>query len=87
MTLPTHSENIKASLEKLEDDAHRLNRIMIELIAPAGSPMFPLDFLAFAAVKRHASTTSGFISAINSWALRELVWVNSARITAPGAGK
>ena len=29
--------------------------------------MFPLDFLAFAATKRHASTTSAFVSAINSW--------------------
>ena len=67
MTLPMHSEKIKATLEQLEDDTHRLKRIMIELIAPTGSPMFPLDFLAFAAVKRHTSITSGFVSAINSW--------------------
>jgi hypothetical protein len=67
MTHPTHSENVEASLKKLESDAQQLRRIMIELVAPSGSPMFPLDFLAFAAVKRHASTTSAFVSAISSW--------------------
>lgn len=40
---------------------------MAELVAPPGSRMFPLDFLAFAATKRHASTTSAFVSAIHSW--------------------
>lgn len=29
--------------------------------------MFPLDFLAFAAVKRHASTTSAFVAMVKSW--------------------
>lgn len=29
--------------------------------------MFPLDFLAFAAAKRHASTTSAFVAMIRSW--------------------
>ncbi|CAN4279325.1 MULTISPECIES: hypothetical protein [Pseudoxanthomonas] len=67
MTHPTHSKNVVVALEELESDARKLQRIMIELVAPSGSPMFPLDFLAFAATKRHASTTSAFVSAINSW--------------------
>ena len=67
MTHPAHSKNVAASLEELASDAQRLRRIMIELIAPPGSPMFPMDFLAFAATKRHTSTTSAFVSAINSW--------------------
>jgi hypothetical protein len=29
--------------------------------------MFPLDFLAFAAAKRHASTTSAFAAMVRSW--------------------
>lgn len=67
MMHPTHSENVRASLEGLESDARQLQRIMIELVAPSGSSMFPLDFLAFAAAKRHASTTSAFVSAIKAW--------------------
>lgn len=67
MTHPAHSKNVAASLEELASDAGQLRRVMIELVAPSGSPMFPLDFLAFAATKRHVSTTSAFVSAINSW--------------------
>ena len=67
MTHPTHSKNVAASLEELASDAQQLRRMMIEVVAPSGSPMFPLDFLAFAATKRHGSTTSAFVSAINSW--------------------
>jgi hypothetical protein len=40
---------------------------MIEAVVPPGSPMFPLDFLAFAAVKRHTSTTSAFVLMVRSW--------------------
>jgi len=67
MTHTTHSKNVTVSLEELASDSLRLKRIMIELISPPGSAMFPLDFLAFAATKRHASTTSAFVSAISSW--------------------
>lgn len=67
MTDLTHSKKVTVSLEELASDSQQLKRIMIELVSPPGSPMFPLDFLALAATKRHASTTSAFVSAINSW--------------------
>lgn len=44
-----------------------MRKVLFEVVAPAGSAMFPLDLLAFAAVKRHASTTSAFIAMVSSW--------------------
>jgi hypothetical protein len=44
-----------------------MRKVMVEIVVPAGSPMFPLDFLAFAAVKRHASTTSAFVAMVRAW--------------------
>lgn len=61
------SRAVESLLGELEADADRMRKVMIEVVVPAGSPMFPLDFLAFAAAKRHASTTSAFIAMVRSW--------------------
>ncbi|SCZ85382.1 hypothetical protein [Nitrosomonas mobilis] len=67
MAHPPQSEAVEALLLQVEADAERMREVMTEVVVPAGSPMFPLDFLAFAAAKRHASTTSAFGAMVRSW--------------------
>jgi hypothetical protein len=67
MSPPAQSKAVESLLQKLEDDTARMRRVMMENVIPAGSPMYPLDFLAFAAAKRHASTTSAFTAMIRNW--------------------
>ncbi|MFZ4526084.1 MAG: hypothetical protein ACOYOE_11180 [Chlorobium sp.] len=66
MVHPTQSEAVESLLRELEADAERIRKVMMENVTPAGSPVFPLDYLACAAAKRHASTTSAFVSLIRS---------------------
>lgn len=67
MPHPAQSTAVESLLSELEADAERMRKVMIEVVVPVGSPMLPLDFLAFAAAKRHASTTSAFIAMVRSW--------------------
>ena len=67
MAHPAQSKSVESLLSQLATDADRMRKVMVEVVVPAGSPMFPLDFLAFAAVKRHASTTSAFVAMVRSW--------------------
>jgi hypothetical protein len=67
MAHPAQSKSVESLLSELATDADRMRKAMVEVVVPAGSPMFPLDFLAFAAVKRHASTTSAFVAMVRSW--------------------
>src|SRR3990167_7212596 len=67
MTPPPQTDAVESLLLELEADTARMSKVMIENVMPAGSPMFPLDFLAFAAAKHHASTTSAFVAMIRSW--------------------
>ncbi|MFN3304608.1 MAG: hypothetical protein ACK44A_12905 [Roseateles sp.] len=67
MTHPAQSQAVEVLLSELEADADRMSRVMIEVVVPSGSPTFPLDFLAFAAAKRHASTTSAFAAMVRAW--------------------
>ncbi len=67
MKAPAQSKAVEALLVKLEADADPMRKVMVEAVVPPGSPMFPLDFLAFAAVKRHTSTTSAFAVMVRAW--------------------
>lgn len=67
MAHPPQSSAVESLLAQLETDAEQMRELMLRLVVPQGSPMFPLDFLAFAAVKRHASTSSAFICMVRSW--------------------
>lgn len=67
MSPPAQTKAVELLLLELETDAARMRKVMIENVIPAESPMFPLDFLAFAAAKRHASTTSAFTAMIRNW--------------------
>lgn len=61
-----HGDGVEALLLEVETDTKRINSVLLECVAPSGSAMFPLDFLAFAAAKRHASTTSAFVTMVKS---------------------
>jgi hypothetical protein len=67
MAHPAQSASVESLLAELEADADRMRKVMAYVVTPPGSPMFPLDFLAFAAAKRHASTTSAFVAMVRSW--------------------
>ena len=67
MSHPSQSEAVESLLLGLEADAEQVRKVMMENVLPPGSPVFPLDLLAFAAAKRHASTTSAFVSMVRSW--------------------
>ena len=58
---------VEKLLRQLEGDADTMRRILLELVVPPGSEMFPLDLLAFAAVKRHTSTTTALSSMVQAW--------------------
>jgi hypothetical protein len=57
---------VEPLLRELERDAERIRKVTIEAVIPPGSPMFPLDVLALAAAKRHASTTSAFVAMVRA---------------------
>lgn len=67
MAHAAQSPAVESLLLDLKADAERMRKVMIEKVVPPDSPMFRLDFLAFAAVKRHASTTSAFVSMVRAW--------------------
>lgn len=64
---PAQSQTVELLLSELEADTDRVGKVLIETAFTAGNAMFPLDFLAFAAVKRQASTTAAFIVMVRSW--------------------
>lgn len=61
------SEAVESLLNELEADAEGIRKFMIEAVVPYGNSRFPLDLLAFAAVKRHASTSSAFVAMVRAW--------------------
>ena len=67
MTHPAQSASVEALLEEVEADAARMRKVMATVMTPPGSPMYPLDFFAFAAAKRHASTTTAFVAMVRAW--------------------
>jgi hypothetical protein len=64
---PDHTDKIKLRLACLEVDSDAMLELWKAIIGPAGSPMFPLDLLASAAVKRNISAASALKLLINSW--------------------
>lgn len=54
-------------LAHLEGDRDEMLALWKDVVGPAGSPMFPLDLLACAAVKRNISAASAFKLLVESW--------------------
>jgi hypothetical protein len=66
-TLPAQTETITLRLAALEADRDAMLKLWKSVIGPANSPMFPLDLLASAAVKRNISAASALRLLVGSW--------------------
>lgn len=64
---PAQSEHIETLLEALERDKDALLKLGMAVVGQPGSPMFPLDWMAFAAIKRSLSTSSALAAMVRSW--------------------
>src|SRR5690348_8447490 len=65
--LPAHTDRVMSLLGQVRTDRDGMLKLGMRVFGSAGAPMFPLDFLAFGAVKRNISTARAFQSMIESW--------------------
>ncbi|MFW9268801.1 hypothetical protein ACLK1G_16605 [Pseudomonas sp. NR3] len=64
---PPQSVNVEALLQELERDKNTLIKFGMDVVGPSGSPMYPLDWMVFAAIKRGISTSSALASMVRTW--------------------
>ena len=64
---PVQSEHVEALLQALERDKDALLKLGMEVVGPSGSPMYPLDWMVFAAIKRSVSTSSALAAMVRTW--------------------
>ncbi len=64
---PPQSEHVEALLQALERDSDAVLKLSMQVVGASGSPMFPLDWMVFAAIKRSVSTTSAVIAMVRAW--------------------
>jgi hypothetical protein len=65
-----HSEKIQKHIEVLREDERSMLHIVKQLVGTRGAPMFPLDFLAYGALKRNLSTSSAIILLVEHFNLQ-----------------
>jgi hypothetical protein len=65
--LPVHTDQVKTLINQITADGDEMRQLWLNICGSDGSPIFPLDLVAFGAVKRNLSTTSGFLLMIDSW--------------------
>ena len=65
--LPIHTDRVRSLLTRLTSDRQAMLKVGASVFGHAGAPMFPLDLIAFGAVKRNVSTASAFHMMIESW--------------------
>lgn len=64
--IPQHSESIIALLEAVEADKQLMLKLGMAVVADGGN-FFPLDMMAFGALKRNISTSSAMITMVKTW--------------------
>ncbi|WP_313056503.1 hypothetical protein [Stutzerimonas nitrititolerans] len=64
---PPQSELVKELLLSLKQDSDELLNLGMQVVGPSGSPMFPLDWVVFAAIKRSISTASAVTAMVQAW--------------------
>jgi hypothetical protein len=64
---PLHTDRVIALSARVQADRDSMIRLGISVFGTAGSPMYPLDLMAFGAMKRCVSTASAFRMMIESW--------------------
>jgi hypothetical protein len=63
---PPQTDHVEALLQALERDSDALLEFGKQVVGPSGSLMFPLDWLAFAAIKRSLSTASAVTAMVRA---------------------
>ena len=74
-----HSQAVKKLLILVEGDKNAMLAMGKRLFGEPNAPMFPLDLLAYAAIKRNLSTTTAISQMVDSWNMvsaRSLLRVN-----------
>lgn len=61
------SEDVEALLQALERDKDALVKLGMDVVGQSGSPMYPLDWMVFAAIKRSISTSSALTAMVRTW--------------------
>ncbi|NKI46521.1 hypothetical protein HFV06_09290 [Pseudomonas fluorescens] len=64
---PPQSEQVESLLQALERDKDELLKLCMDVVGPSGSPMYPLDWMVFAAIKRTVSTSSATVAMVRAW--------------------
>lgn len=64
---PVHSARVLELLESVATDRTAMLKLAKAVFGAPGAPMYPLDFLAFGAVKRNISTARAFRMLVESW--------------------
>ena len=65
--LPSHTDKVRSLLAQVEADRDAMLKLWVGVLGNAGAPVFPLDLMAFGAVKRNVSTARAFHMMIESW--------------------
>ncbi|WDJ93593.1 hypothetical protein [Xanthomonas campestris] len=65
--LQTHSERTRALIDALAKDRNSMAKLLLSVLGGEGAPMFPLDLMALAAVKRNASIPRAIEMMVDSW--------------------
>lgn len=64
---PEQSEHVEACLQALVRDKDALLKLGMDVVGKPGSPMYPLDWMVFAAIKRSVSTSSALTEMVRTW--------------------
>ena len=69
MTSPLHrhTDSVSSLLTQINVERESMLKLGIGVFGNKGAPMFPLDFMAFGAIKRNISTASAFCQTVESW--------------------
>jgi hypothetical protein len=64
---PPQSARVVVLLEQLDGDRRAMLKLWLEMSGGKDAPIFPLDFVAFGAVKRNLSLASAIRGMVESW--------------------
>jgi hypothetical protein len=67
MLIPQQTAPVQSLLEKVKRDREEMIKLGMAVFGSEDAPMFPLDLMAFGAVKRNISTSSAFWMIVGSW--------------------
>lgn len=64
---PEHGETVRKLLTLVEGDKDAMLSLGKQLFGEVNAPMFPLDLLAYGAIKRNLSTATAISQLVNAW--------------------